>query len=333
MRRLCLWAFVLLSLCGSARAHEAAMGVLELHQVKPTEFIGNWTLAPTFDPKYLRAQFPPQCHWEPPLLECGSPGFVGRVAFDNLGGNMSAVMLRVFPMEGEPRTYTLSAATPAVTVLGESKPTLATWIELAMTYLNLGIDHILLGVDHLLFVLGLIWIVQGGWRLAKTITAFTVGHSLSLAAAAFGLIGVPERPLNAVIALSIVVRRRRDRATPPRRGRRHRALSMGGGAGVRAGARHRVRRRAGVARHPKERFARSIVVVQCRGGGRAVGLRAARSGAVLGAPHAHGDIAALGRGPAGVRDRRAGDVLVHRPHGAAGHDIGGDPSRPVKKGE
>ncbi len=180
------------------------MGVLELHQVKPTEFIGNWVLAPTFDPKYLRASFPPQCHWEPPLLECGAPGFVGRVAFDNLGGNMSAVMLRIFPIEGEPRTYTLSAATPAVTVLGESKPTLATWLELAVTYLNLGIDHILLGVDHLLFVLGLIWIVQGGWRLAKTITAFTIGHSLSLAAAAFGLIGVPELPLNAVIALSIV---------------------------------------------------------------------------------------------------------------------------------
>jgi hypothetical protein len=67
-----------------------------------------------------------------------------------------------------------------------------------------GIDHILLGADHLLCVLGLIWIVHGGWRLAKTITAFTVGHSVSLAAAAFGLIGVPERPLNACIALSIV---------------------------------------------------------------------------------------------------------------------------------
>jgi hypothetical protein len=81
---------------------------------------------------------------------------------------------------------------------------LQTWIELARTYVNYGIDHILLGADHLLFVLGLIWIVGGGWRLVKTITAFTIGHSASLAAAAFGLIGVPERPLNACIALSIV---------------------------------------------------------------------------------------------------------------------------------
>ncbi|MFX8864356.1 HupE/UreJ family protein, partial [Acinetobacter baumannii] len=75
--------------------------------------------------------------------------------------------------------------------------------ELANTYTNYGIDHILLGVDHLLFVLGLIWVVKGGWRLLKTITAFTIGHSVSLAAAAFGLFGVPERPLNACIALSI----------------------------------------------------------------------------------------------------------------------------------
>lgn len=67
-----------------------------------------------------------------------------------------------------------------------------------------GIEHILLGVDHLLFVLGLIWIVRSRWMLIKTITAFTVAHSLTLAAATFGLVGVPERPVNALIALSIV---------------------------------------------------------------------------------------------------------------------------------
>jgi hypothetical protein len=88
--------------------------------------------------------------------------------------------------------------------VGAGAPTLQTWVELARTYVNYGIDHILLGADHLLFVLGLTWIAGGGWRLVKTITAFTVGHSASLAAAAFGLIGVPERPLNACIALSIV---------------------------------------------------------------------------------------------------------------------------------
>ncbi len=77
-------------------------------------------------------------------------------------------------------------------------------MALGATYLNFGVDHILLGADHLLFVFGLIWIVGIGRRLVSTITAFTIGHSISLAAAAFGVIGVPERPLNACIALSIV---------------------------------------------------------------------------------------------------------------------------------
>jgi hypothetical protein len=117
---------------------------------------------------------------------------------------MSAALIKIVPFNGEPRSYTLSAANPVVTLLGTDAPTLDTWIELARIYVNLGIDHILLGADHLLFVLGLIWIVDGGWRLVKTITAFTIGHSASLAATAFGLIGVPELPLNACIALSIV---------------------------------------------------------------------------------------------------------------------------------
>lgn len=56
----------------------------------------------------------------------------------------------------------------------------------------------------MLFVLGLIWLVRDRWMLVRTITAFTVAHSLSLAAATFGWVGVPERPLNATIALSIV---------------------------------------------------------------------------------------------------------------------------------
>lgn len=184
-------------------AHEASMGVLDLHEIRPDSYIGRWTLAPSFDPERMRFSFPPQCRWAAPLLDCDPPGLVGRIAIDNLGFNMSAVMLRVTAISGAVETYTLSATSPAATVLAGRSPDLRTWLELAATYVNLGIDHILLGLDHLLFVLGLMWIVAGGWQLAKTITAFTVGHSISLAAATFGLIGVPEKPLNAVIALSI----------------------------------------------------------------------------------------------------------------------------------
>ena len=74
----------------------------------------------------------------------------------------------------------------------------------AATYLRLGIDHILKGVDHLLFVLGLLLIVRDRWMLLKTITAFTVAHSTTLAMATLGYASAPLPPLNAAIALSIL---------------------------------------------------------------------------------------------------------------------------------
>ncbi len=76
--------------------------------------------------------------------------------------------------------------------------------RLAATYLRLGTDHILTGVDHLLFVLGLLLIVGNRWTLFKTITAFTVAHSITLAVATLGYASAPLPPLNAAIAMSIL---------------------------------------------------------------------------------------------------------------------------------
>jgi len=185
------------------KAHEATLGVLEFREVRPGAFIGRWTMEPTIGASRVDLRVPPHCFLRLPEMNCGEKGLVGPITVTNLGSNMSAVLIKIIPIAGEPRSYTISTANPVVSILGTGEPTLQAWIELAKTYVNYGIDHILLGADHLLFVLGLIWIVGGGWRLVKTITAFTIGHSASLAAAAFGLIGVPERPLNACIALSI----------------------------------------------------------------------------------------------------------------------------------
>lgn len=185
-------------------AHEATLGVIEFREVRPGAYVGRWTMEPSMGPEHVDLRVPPHCFLRLPELNCGDKGLVGSITITNLGADMSAVLIKIIPIAGEPRSYTISAANPVVSLLGGGAPTLQTWIELARTYVNYGIDHILLGADHLLFVLGLIWIVGGGLRLVKTITAFTIGHSASLAAAAFGLIGVPERPLNACIALSIV---------------------------------------------------------------------------------------------------------------------------------
>ena len=71
-------------------------------------------------------------------------------------------------------------------------------------YFVLGVEHILFGIDHLLFVLALVLIVRGVGLLVKTITAFTVAHSITLALATLGVVHVPSAPVEAVIALSIV---------------------------------------------------------------------------------------------------------------------------------
>jgi len=77
------------------------------------------------------------------------------------------------------------------------------WLAAAKRYTVLGVEHILEGYDHLLFVFALMLIVSGGWRLVKTITAFTVAHSITLALATLGFVSFPSRPVEAAIALSI----------------------------------------------------------------------------------------------------------------------------------
>ena len=76
--------------------------------------------------------------------------------------------------------------------------------EVFRLYLSLGIEHILLGMDHLLFVLGLLLLVRKTSTLIKTITAFTIAHSITLVMASLGLVQVPAAPVEAVIALSII---------------------------------------------------------------------------------------------------------------------------------
>ena len=205
LRFLAAWAIVAASFAPIAvHAHESSLGALELREVRHGAYVARWTIEPTIGAARVDLRMPPHCFFRLPELECGEKGLVGALTIGNLGSRMSAALIKIIPMEGEARSYTITTANPTVSILGPGAPSLQSWIELGATYLNYGVDHILLGADHLLFVFGLIWIVGVGRRLIGTITAFTIGHSASLAAAAFGLVGVPERPLNACIALSIV---------------------------------------------------------------------------------------------------------------------------------
>jgi hydrogenase/urease accessory protein HupE len=77
--------------------------------------------------------------------------------------------------------------------------------RLAGRYFILGCEHILLGIDHLLFILGLLLLVHSFGTLVRTVTAFTLAHSLTLGAAVLGYVPVDRAPVEAAIALSIVL--------------------------------------------------------------------------------------------------------------------------------
>jgi hydrogenase/urease accessory protein HupE len=72
------------------------------------------------------------------------------------------------------------------------------------SYFGLGVDHLLSGTDHILFILGLLFLVTGIMNMIKTITAFTIAHSITLGLSVLDLIALPRATVEAVIALTIV---------------------------------------------------------------------------------------------------------------------------------
>lgn len=82
-------------------------------------------------------------------------------------------------------------------------PERQTVMTVAAAYTRIGIEHILSGWDHLLFVLALVLLIGRGRRLLWTVTAFTLGHSVTLALAVLGFVKFPPQPIEAAIALSI----------------------------------------------------------------------------------------------------------------------------------
>jgi hydrogenase/urease accessory protein HupE len=115
-----------------------------------------------------------------------------------LESTVSDALVRIAFLDGRSWTQRLTPAAPQATI-----PAVQSWDDVAAGYLALGVEHILLGYDHLLFVLGLIMITANMRQLVKAITAFTAAHSITLAAAALGVVRIPPKPVEAAIALSI----------------------------------------------------------------------------------------------------------------------------------
>ena len=122
-----------------------------------------------------------------------------RVEFVGMEATITDVLVRVQLLDGKRSTTLVRSSRPWVEVTASPGP-----LSVFAAYVEHGVQHILLGYDHLLFVLALLLIVREPWMLLKAITAFTVAHSLTLAAATLGWGHIPEAPLNAAIALSIL---------------------------------------------------------------------------------------------------------------------------------
>jgi hydrogenase/urease accessory protein HupE len=213
-----LLAIALLLAAGArtdACAHESQPGTLELRQVARERYEVTWR-APIYfgQPHPARLELPG--HWrtvvEPTVrllpdsqvfrsvVTVGSQGVEGStIRFPGLERTITDVFVRIGRLDGTTMTAVARPSKPEARLRGER-----TWLTTAGEYVGLGFHHILQGVDHLLFVLGLLLIVKGRVSLLKTVTAFTVAHSITLAVATLGLARAPLPPLNAAIALSIL---------------------------------------------------------------------------------------------------------------------------------
>ena len=218
MRRLVLLIYagiaLTLTCAHAAFAHEVRPGFLELTETAPGTYAFLWKkptggeielqIAPVVPNECRLAtrgpqQLSPGATIVRGTLACPDGLAEKTIAIAGLEATITDVLVRLHHADGRLESHVLRPTSPSVTFGGVNTAT-----ERALGYVQLGIQHILLGVDHLLFVLGLMLIVRDRWMLVKTITAFTVAHSITLAIATLGYASAPLPPLNVAIALSIL---------------------------------------------------------------------------------------------------------------------------------
>ena len=202
-------------------AHEVRPAYLQLTEVSAGRFEVLWKqpVQPGSEPGLVRRlplepRFPPHCHevdralpepTESALLErwvlaCGEGGLLGtEVEIAGLSRTLTDVLLRVRFLEDASLDHLLRPEAPRVVLSHETRGGVG-----VPAYLRLGIEHLLFGFDHILFVVGLMFFVRRPQQLVQVVTAFTVAHSITLALSTLGVLALSQRPVEAVIALSIL---------------------------------------------------------------------------------------------------------------------------------
>jgi len=203
------------SVAAPARSHEVRPAYLEITETAPTRYALLWRT-----PVLSGMRLPVLLELPDGVRDLGEPlvqeltdslverrtieapdGLAGkRVAFRGLQATITDVLVRVSMLDGTGSTTLVRPSQPWFEVTAAMGP-----LAVMRTYWTHGVEHILFGFDHLLFVLALILIVRSRRVLLLTITAFTIAHSITLALATLGVVHVPGPPVEAVIALSILL--------------------------------------------------------------------------------------------------------------------------------
>lgn len=218
--RLLLAGFLAVA-AGLAQSHEMSLAEMTMREVGPGQFIYSWGAPAKSKPiaEDLTPVWPEGCQATAQVVQCGPGGLAGTLSVKGVGQAYSAAIVRIVWRDGQQSVVTVSGAQPSVQLFGGARDERGGF-ELAKLYTVLGVEHILSGIDHLMFVIGLLFLVGLNRRLVGTITAFTAAHSLTLAASALGWLTLRPPPVEACIALSIVLvcaEALRDRQTLSRR--------------------------------------------------------------------------------------------------------------------
>lgn len=204
-----------LAIATAAGAHPLAPALLELREGDHGRIDVRWRTAPFVVPGApTRPVLPASCvatgaaseerdhgaiveRWS---VDCGPAGLVGEtVAVEGLGAAGTEALVRIVLRDGRTAQKVLRPVEPSFVV-----PARPSWIAVVVDYVRLGIEHILAGPDHLAFVAGLVLLVGAGRMLVKTITAFTLGHSVTLALVVLDVLHVRAPIAELAIALSVL---------------------------------------------------------------------------------------------------------------------------------
>ena len=204
-----LWAL------GSAIAHDARPAYLEITETAPGRYGIMWrTPLLSGMPLPVRLRLPanirnvteptqrdlPDSIIERRIVAVDGELAGRRIEFVGLQGTITDVLVRTQTLDGDHSTVLVRPSKPWIDIEAAQGPLAVMW-----AYIGHGIEHILLGFDHLLFVLAVVLIVRDLKVLLWTVTAFTLAHSITLSLATLGFVEVPGPPVEATIALSILL--------------------------------------------------------------------------------------------------------------------------------